>query len=354
MTDRSFVIGGVGPGDWGQSVNETLLNQLVGVTPSWDNPLEGVERQLMKLPLDALKQFEPVIDGDFESETSAVTSIMDALIGKPNLLKIIKDIINAIVGGWSGTIDPDDLWDPFNVYVTMEEINAALALLNAQINDFAVNNNNGTFATENFNQYPNGSPGPKWMTWHEGLAAETISIKDARMWLFCFPLATRHGWAKFNDKESLTDYQRVSAVFGSKPASGLFNQTAFNYLLGRVSKLGNTPDSTTHVFAKLGAKSASIGVNIRGTETILKSVPSFNFNAAANYTLQCGVRGQNGAPDQPRTFRLFEGNNQILEALDPTGLSFVGSTHRYTGLGFSNASALQSGKVASFVMFDSK
>jgi hypothetical protein len=51
---------------------------------------------------------------------------------------------------------------------------------------------------------------------------------------------------------------------------------------------------------------------------------------------------------------LFEGSTQILEAIDSSKISFVGSTHRYTGLGFANANALQSGKVAQFVMFDSK
>jgi hypothetical protein len=66
------------------------------------------------------------------------------------------------------------------------------------------------------------------------------------------------------------------------------------------------------------------------------------------------VKGVNGAADAPYTFRLFEGSIQILEAIDSSRISFVGSTHRYTGLAFANASALQSGKVAQFVMFDSK
>ena len=366
MSDRSYVIGGVGPGDWGQNVNETLLTQIVGPSPTPVDTIGQIERHFMRMPLEALQVFEPFIpgarSGDFTNTQSAVETIMNTIIDNPlnggvqgavlDLLDKIKEIINSIVNGWQGT--PDGQWDPFNVYITMEEIAAAFGLLQSQINEFAIGGNNGVAVTENFNQYPNGGLGSKWISWHEGLAAETISIKDARMWLFCFPLATRHGWAKYTDKETLTDYQRVSAVFGSKPASGLFNQTAFNYLMGRVAKLGDTPTTTTHVFAKLGANQAHIGVNIRGTETILKSAPSFSFNPAANYTLQCGVKGKDGAPDQPRTFRLFEGNNQILEAFDPTGLSFVGNTHRYTGLGFSNASALQSAKVASFVMFDSK
>lgn len=366
MTEKSYVIGGVGPGDWGQNVNESLLTQLVGPSPTPFDTIGQIERHFMRMPLEALQVFEPFIPGarsaDFSNIQSAVETIMNTIIDNPlnggvqgavlDLLNQIKEIINSIVNGWQGT--PDGVWDPFNVYITMEEIANAFNLLQIQISEFAVGGADGVSATETFSDYLNGGLGSKWVSWHEGLAAETISIKDARMWLFCFPLATRHGWAKYTNKETLTDYQRVSAVFGSKPQTGLFNQTAFNYLLGRVAKTGDSPTATTHVFAKLGANSASIGVNIRGTETILKSVPSFSFNPAANYTLQLGVKGKDGAPDQPRTFRLFEGGNQIIEAFDPTNISPVGAGNRFTGLGFSNASALQSAKVASFVMFDSK
>jgi hypothetical protein len=66
------------------------------------------------------------------------------------------------------------------------------------------------------------------------------------------------------------------------------------------------------------------------------------------------VKGTGGAADAPYTFRLFEGGTQILEAIDTGRISFVGPVHRYTGLAFSNAGALQSGKAAQFVMFDSK
>jgi hypothetical protein len=349
MTDRSFVIGG---GDWGQNVNETLLNQIVGVTPTWDNPLEHVERQLLRLPLDALKQFEPVVGGDFGSETSAVTTIMGALKQKPDLLKFFKDVINNLVNGWQGLIEGD--WDFLDIYATMEQIAAAIATLNSDVAALFAGGSDGISETENFGQYPDGGPGSKWVTWHKGLAAETISIKDGKMWLFCFPLATRSGWAKYVAEDTGTDYQRVGAVFASKPQTGLFNATAYNYIMGRVAQMGSTDTTATFVFAKLGAKTAEIGVNIRGTETILKAAPTFNFNPAAAYTLQCGVKGVNGAADAPYTFRLFEGSIQILEAIDSSKISFVGSTHRYTGLAFANANALQSGKVAQFVMFDSK
>jgi len=343
---------GVGPGDWGQNVNETLLNQLVGVTPSWENPLEIVERQLLRLPLEALRQFEPVVGGDYSSEISAVTSIMGALKTKPDLLKWFKDIINNIVNGWQGLFNGS--WDFFDVYATMEQVAAAIASLNSDVAALFAGGSEGVNKTENFNQYPNGGPGSKWQTWHKGLAAETIEIKDGKMWLFCFPLATRFGWAKYVLDDTGTDYQRVGVVFGSKPQTGLFNATAYNYIMGRVAQMGNTESTSTFVFAKLGANTAEIGVNIRGTETILKKAPVFNFNPAAFYMLQCGVKGTGGVADSPYTFRLFEGSTQILEAVDTSRISFVGATHRYTGLAFANSNALQSGKVAQFVMFDSK
>jgi hypothetical protein len=349
MSDGSYVIGG---GDWGQNVNETLLNQIVGVTPTWDAPLEQVERQLLRLPLDALRQFEPVLGGDFGGETSAVTTIMGALKTKPDLLKFFKDIINNIVDGWQGLVEGD--WDFLDIYATMEQIAAAIATLNSDVAALFAGGADGISKTENFNLYPDGGPGSKWETWHKGLAAETIEIKDGKMWLFCFPLATRTGWAKYVAEDTGTDFQRVGVVFQAKPQTGLFNQTAFNYIMGRVAKMGNTDTTATFVFAKLGAKSAEIGVNIRGTETIFKKAGSFNFNPAASYTLQCGVKGVNGAADAPYTFRLFEGGTQILEAIDTSRISFVGPNHRYTGLAFANTNALQSGKAAQFVMFDSK
>ena len=358
MSDKPWVLGGVGPGDWGQDVNETLLNSLVGSNPTWDRPLEQVERHLLRMPLDALRVFEPFLPGtraaDFGSSQSAVTAIMGALTRRPDFLEKIREVINNIVNGWQGN---SEQWDPFNVFVTMEEIAQAFDMIQTQINEFAVGGTAGVAVSENFSTYPNGGPGGRWTTWHKGLAAETIQIKDGKLWLYCFPLAERYGWAKYNAVEMLTDYQRVSAVFATKPATGGLQGklTAFNYLMGRVAKLGDTPDSTTHVFAKLGSNQAHIGVNIRGVETLLKSAPVFNFNPAANYTLQLGVKGATPAQDAPRTFRLWEGqSNLILEAFDPTNISFVGSTHRFTGVGFGNENALQSARIASFVAFDSK
>jgi hypothetical protein len=95
-------------------------------------------------------------------------------------------------------------------------------------------------------------------------------------------------------------------------------------------------------------------VNIRGNETILKKANTFNFNPAASYTLQCGVKGTGGVADAPYSFRLFEGGTQIIEGIDTGRVSLLGANNRYTGLSFANASALQSGKAAQFVMFDSK
>jgi hypothetical protein len=350
MSDGSYVIGG--GGDWNQNLDETILGQLVGITPNWDSPLEQVERQLLRLPLDALKQFEPFSGGDFGDGISAVTSIMGALKTRPDFLKFFKDIINNIVDGWQGLVEGD--WDFFDIYATMEEIAAAISTLNSDVAALFAGGADGVSQTENFNLYPNGGPGSKWQTWHKGLAAETIEIKDGKMWLFCFPLATRYGWARYVLDDTGTDFQRVGVVFGSKPQTGLFGQTAYNYLMGRVSKTGNTEDTATFVFAKLGAKSAEIGVNIRGNETILRKANTFNFNPAAAYTLQCGVKGTGGVADAPYTFRLFEGGTQILEGIDTGRISFLGATHRYTGLSFANASALQSAKAAQFVMFDSK
>lgn len=365
MSDGSFLIGG---GDWGQTINETILSQLVGSTLDPDRPLEQMERALLRMPVEALRTFEPFLPNAraaaFSSKQGAVQAIMDALLPGPltqgvldsvqDLLDRIKEIISNIVTGWVGIDIGTGVWDPLNVHITTQEIAQAIQSLNAQIQEFLSGNNNGVAVTENFNVYPDGGLGTKWATWHTGIGAETIEIKNGRMQLFCFPFTTRRGWARYRSKATDTDYQRVGVVFGSKPMAGLFNATSYNYIVGRLSSQFDSDSTSTMCFAKLGAGQAQIGCRNRGTETIFKTESKFNFNPAASYFLQCGVKGQNGQPDAPFTFRLWEGANLVTEAVDSGQVSFVGTNHRFGGVGFSNDNALQSANVASFTMFDSK
>lgn len=104
--DGAYVIGG----NWGQDVDDTEagFKQLFAVpAPTLANALDLYQTNLAKLPLDALKTFEPLIPGGglFDTVGNAIDSIMGALVDVPmNILQQVLDQILAIFGG--DTVDP--------------------------------------------------------------------------------------------------------------------------------------------------------------------------------------------------------------------------------------------------------
>ena len=104
--DGAYVIGG----NWGQDVDDTEagFKQLFAVpAPTLANALDLYQTNLAKLPLDALKTFEPLIPGGglFDTVGNAIDSIMAALVDVPlNLVQEVLDQILAIFGG--DTVDP--------------------------------------------------------------------------------------------------------------------------------------------------------------------------------------------------------------------------------------------------------
>jgi len=358
--DGSYVIGGA---NWGQDSNETLLNQLVGGYPTPDNPFFQIEQHLLRMPIEALRVFQPFIPGaraaDFNNQQSAAETVIGTFFqngGKGGLFQDLTDkiqeVIDNLFDGWIGNDIGTGGSNPTNVHVTSDQIRESIQKLNDKYNELIAANNNGV--VENFGTYPNGGLGPKWVSWHSGLAAETISIKDGFMYLLQFPLVLlgRKGFTRYKDKSTTSDYQRIGCAFASAPQQGL-SQNAGNYMLGRVSSQFDTNVTSTYVWAKIEVNKCSIGCttisNGQPLETTFSTSQKFRFSPGSAYWFEVGDKAAN----DPYTFRLFRDSVEELKGVDTNRKSFVGSTHRFTGLGFDNP-LLQSGKISSFVMFDSK
>jgi hypothetical protein len=360
MTTPEFIVGN---GDWNQNINETLLTQLTGAAPTPDQPIRQIERHLMRMPLEALQVFLPFIPGarsaDFSTQQGAVETIMGTVVENPlnqgvqdaveDLLDRLYQIINNLRNGWLGYEIGSEVWDPFDVHVTADEMRKAFTSLQLQLQELAAS---GTGTTENFGTYPNGAVGPKWATWHKGLATETIAINNGSMYLLQFPLVllNRQGWARYKERQAGSDYHRVGAVFSSQPVSSIFGGTSYNYLLARVSPNFDTPDTSAYTWGKIGANQCVIGCTTNGgTETTFASNDKFKFAPGSSYWLEAGDK----AKGDPYTFRLYQDSQVILTGVDTNKKSFVGNNFRYCGLGFDNPT-LQSARVSSFAMLDSK
>ena len=105
--DGAFVIGS----GFGQGYTESLVRSMFEVpSPTISSALEVMRTELLKLPLEALKFFEPmipdVLEGAFGTVVSAVDAIMGALTDGPLWLKLAewKAFLSALVGDADATV----------------------------------------------------------------------------------------------------------------------------------------------------------------------------------------------------------------------------------------------------------
>jgi hypothetical protein len=361
----SYVIGG---GDWGQNVDEAMLQEMIGFLPTPDAPLEQMSRHLLRAPVEALRVFEAFLPStksvDFSTQQTAVEAIMGTIGNNPmnqgvldgigGVLDKLGKAINNLIEGWLG-IDLDgssEPWDPMNLHSTTQEIANAIAALNAQFNIFIAGQSTGNKATENFASYPNGNIGSKWSAWYRGLSSQTLAINNGKMELPLVFLQDRYARVRYTGVATKTDYQRVGVAFGGKPQQSLFGQSGANYIIGRL----NNPDTdlaSEFCFFKLDATSVSFGYWWRNATYIVKTDTKFQFNPAVAYWGEFGVPGVGGAADAPYTFRLYAGTVQVFEAIDAARGSVMGSLNRWTGMGFDNPT-VASASVVSFAMLDTK
>lgn len=104
--DGAFVIGG----GFGQDIDEVSVRSLFSVPAVGSGSNTSLfESQLLKLPLDALKSFQPMIpdttQSDFSSVGSAVSKIMGSLVDGPNVvIKLLQSAINQIIDIFNGLV----------------------------------------------------------------------------------------------------------------------------------------------------------------------------------------------------------------------------------------------------------
>lgn len=373
--DGSYVIGG---GTWGQDLNEQMVWQIIRPLPSLGDAADDLRELLSRIPLDALKVFQPFInaaDDLFDNVGSAVQAIIDALLNSPVWMSLaafgewvgsafdpIKDLANAaheyiqqlfgmvgdivvnFVEGWGEFLEDLNITGVFN---TSASIQSAITNLQTLINQIAA----GGGITENFTSYPDGAPGPKWSCWHSGNNSSVIKVVKGRLTLPDPQIFTgRTGWARYAAAPTKTDYQKIGVAFGSRMQTSIVGTSAENYILGRVNTT-DSPATCSLVYVKLENSGAEIGYRLNGVDTVIKAFPGFRFNLSSSYWLECGVPGANGGAGSPRTYRLWENNIPIFEAVDGSGKSPLGAANRHGGVGFHNP-ALQSASVASFAMYD--
>lgn len=123
----AFVIGG-GDFKFGQNYTEEIVRDIFAIpAPTLTNMLELFRTYLLKLPLDTLRLFQPIIDGSdsqFIDKVTAVNTVIDALIDLPkwldfdvwttwveNIFEPFKLLFDTVKEAWDNFLDLD--WHPF-------------------------------------------------------------------------------------------------------------------------------------------------------------------------------------------------------------------------------------------------
>lgn len=123
----AFIVGG-GEYNFGQGYTEEIVKDIFAIpAPTLTNMLELFRTYLLKLPLDTLKLFQPIIDGtdsQFIDKVTSVETIVSALIDLPawldfdvwtewveNIFTPFKLLFDTLKDAWDNFLDLD--WHPF-------------------------------------------------------------------------------------------------------------------------------------------------------------------------------------------------------------------------------------------------
>lgn len=110
--DGAFTIGG-GTWNYGQNVTQDMVKAMFELpTPTAANILDIIQMALERLPLDALKAFQPILgaaDALFADVSTAVSTILSSFVTKPPLA-VLSDIVDAITGSVGGGITELEAW----------------------------------------------------------------------------------------------------------------------------------------------------------------------------------------------------------------------------------------------------
>lgn len=279
----------------------------------------------------------------------------------------MQSIINGIWRGF-GSNDTDnraaeDVYAAaYQTADNVAKLKASVAKLEA---DAANNSFSGNAVSVDFSTYSAASslPNPPWTSTRSGIGSGRVGIAAGRAAWLGANNDNRTDILIYNQLGTKTNYQRVSAVFGTSFSA--YQGSVANYLYARSNSTG-----TTAVVAKFMPYACELWAVTNNNATRLAVVEGtsgagfLNYNFwfwTGTYSLECGV-GAN-----PRRFRVWADNRVVIDHTDTANVSSLGNTAdsnaatglRLTGFGSQAGTYVQSGtkqalpaELAAFAFYD--
>jgi hypothetical protein len=312
-------------------------------TPTLANAHDLLRSSLLKMPSGALNPWKAHLGISESTGTSdTVDAVMGSLINRPKL----QDVIDGLVQGFTGWIDngfgADDAEDAATTLAN------AVSTLSGIVQSLQQAESSGTFSGNavmvDFSTMADASSwGSAWSQSYYGTGSGTLGITSGKgAWQGSAD--SRWGNARYSTMGTKTDYQKIGAVFSSKPSRTIFNgKKSTNRIMGRASS-----DLASYVAVDFQADSFNLNCSNSWSYTWLANGPSgFKFNPGAIYWLECGTSGG------VRIYRVWENSTILKTYVDSAALTQVGSSYRHTGV---SAMAFNDtyvpAQVASYAFFD--
>lgn len=344
--DGAVTIGG-NAWNFGQLIDEKRGREQFEIEPPSNlaEALELLPVVMGRLPNDALKPWQKWLNlTDEDRLNGTVLEQFIANLQTSPLAQVITDVQDTIDGmirglvGWTETG-----YTPVQLQQIAREVAVAVSDLQSVVSQLTnANGYSGTARSVDFSRAADSpSLGPDWaQTYFSGSGSGTLGIGGGRAkWLGS--ASERWCSARYTAAETKSDFQKIGAVFSSKPSWGVFGGSrSINRIMGRVSVSG-----LTFVAVDFNAEGFILGAQVGGAWTNFASV-GHEFQPGAVYWLECGTTG--GA----NVFRVWKGNT-ILVTYTDYGVSSIGSDFRSVGYGVKAFSdSMRPAECASFAFFD--
>ena len=347
--DGAFVIGG-GGSNYGQNLTESGIRGLFTVpTPLTGDHRGSLRAALNMLPKNSLKPWQTYLGGDdatFDVKTTAIDWIVGKAIDKPEggLPAFLDKLVQGLTGWTHAGFQPSHAKDAAEIL--SNSVASLAAIMQRLQQDEMTGKFTGRSAFFDFTSQDDlSSWGSKWTQSYYGTGSGTEIISGGLgVWDGDATDDNRWGFALYNDEVSITDYQKVGAVFASSPSIGLLGgSVSKNRIMARANAT-----LSTFVAVDFAAHGFTLGCSVSGAYTLLATGPSgFRFKPGAIYWLEAGTAGG------VRIFRVWENNTVLMTYSDASSTSSLGSTFRYTGTAVNAFSDKYTpAKLASYAWFD--
>ena len=357
--DFAYTVGG-GPWQYGSTLTENDIGLIIhGPVANQDNAEFLFQDKLLQLPLEVLRLFQGFIPGttmdeDFADVPGSVATIMQWWPNLPAAFNAdefnawleetfqpvadeLQELIDAIVQGFNAWFQQIG-FTPENVQKVNNDIGAAIGTLGTLGLRLEKLEKANSQVLEDFKTYPQNvaSLGPRWEQWYTGSGSGSLGVVNG----FAVPTLGLDTTKKFMFAAWPTampsDFLKVSTTI-STPQE-LFGESE-NYIIGRWNP---EPVVGDYIFAGFTRTRARIGYVKAGQLTQLRSV-THDFRNGSVYTFDF---------TEERTFRIYEGTNLVLEAVDAGAQSSFGAGFQHVGFGnFCPNGVARPGVVGSFATY---